>query len=81
MTRPRFTAYAGTMSDRTATGQEKHEGIPLFPQERTFVVRFDRTTDMAAGRCAGKVEAVATTGKHSFTDLAELLEQFRKLIV
>ena len=69
------------MSSRAATSDEKVEALPLFPQERTFVVRFDRTTDLAAGRCAGKLEAVATTGRHSFSDLAELLEQLRKLIV
>jgi hypothetical protein len=81
MTRPCLIAYARTMSSQTATGHEKSEGLPLFPQERIFVVRFDRTTDLAAGRCAGKLEVVATTGQHRFTDLAELLEQFRKLIV
>ena len=53
---------------------------PLFPQERTFVVRFDRTTDFAAGRCAGRLEPVVTSGRHSFADLAELLDHLRKLI-
>lgn len=80
-TRRLLLAYPRTMSSRSATGYEKDEELPLFPQERIFVVRFDRTTDLAAGRCAGKLEAVATTHQHSFADLAELLEQLRKLIV
>jgi hypothetical protein len=56
------------------------DNLPLFPQERTFVVRFDRTTDLAAGRCAGRLESVATSGRHSFADLAELIEQLRRLL-
>ena len=68
------------MSNSSTRLEEDESERPLFPQERTFVVRFDRTTNLAAGRCAGKLEAVAHSGRHSFADLAELLEHLRKLI-
>lgn len=67
--------------DRCAQSPEMDEpDRPLFPSERTFVLRFDRTADLAAGRWSGKLEEVATSGRHSFADVAELLEHLRKLV-
>jgi hypothetical protein len=68
------------MNGRTGAPGDEQNQLPLFPHERTFIVRFDRTTDLAAGRCVGKLEVVATSDRHSFADLAGLIEQFRMLI-
>jgi len=68
------------MNGRIDAWDDEKSGLPLFPQERTFIVRFDRTTDLAAGRCAGKLELVATSDRYRFADLAGLIEQIRMLI-
>ncbi len=67
------------MSERVRSDDEKLQR-PLYPQERTFVLRFDRTTDLGAGTFRGKLEEVASSGRHHFASLAELLEHLGKLI-
>jgi hypothetical protein len=68
------------MSRAASTDDKDESTMPLYPHERTFVVRFDRTTDFADGKCAGKLEAVATNSRHSFEDLTQLLGHLRRLV-
>ena len=70
--------YLALMRD-AAGNDEKTQG-PFYPEARTFILRFDRTADLCAGRWTGKLEEVESNGRHRFTDLVQLLQHLHKLV-